>query len=275
VLRLSREDPRILQLAFLGSLLILGVLVRDFSLQPVQVVLCLCTALGWQLLLGRGQNMASAAITGLGLSLLVRADNLWVHPLCATVALVAKFTLRWQDKAIFNPANLGVVLAMAVLPGAWTSPGQWGHAWIVAGWILMLGLGVTLRVGRVDSALGFLACWLALCSGRIGWLGQNWVVLGHQFTTGSLILFSFFMISDPRTTPDHRAARFMHAATVALVAFTWQYGLYRPHGPIVALALCTPLVPMFDRLLRAARHQWPAPPSPNRGLPDAAQTVPS
>lgn len=272
---LHHEDPRILQLTFLGSLLLFGVLVRDFSLQPVQVLLCLATALAWQGLLGKGRNMASAAITGLGLSLLVRADNLWVHPLCATLGIVAKFTLRWQDKALFNPANLGVVVAMALLPGAWTSPGQWGHAWILAGWILMLGTGVTLRAGRMDSALGFLACWSALCAGRIGWLGQNWGVLGHQFTTGSLILFAFFMISDPRTTPDHRWARFMHAAIVALVAFFWQYGLYRPHGPVVALVLCTPLVPVLDRLLRATRHQWPVPPSSLRGHPDAPVVAPA
>lgn len=250
-------DPRLWQLAFLGTLLLIGVWMRDFTLDLSQVLLCLGTAIGVQAWLGKGRHLFSGAITGLGLCLLVRADNLWVHPLCAALALGAKFLIRWNDKALFNPANFGVLAAMAVLPGAWTSPGQWGHSWVLGIGILALGMAVAGRAGRLDGSMAFMASWLALCAGRVGWLGQPPDVLQHQLASGSLVLFTFFMISDPRTTPDHPRGRMLHAAAVALVAFIWQFGFYRPHGPIVALALCVPLVPLLDAWLQAPRFTWP------------------
>ena len=51
----------------------------------------------------------------------------------------------------------------------------------------------------------------------------------------------------------------MYAAVVALAACSWQYGLFRPNALVWALFLCTPLVPLLDRLLPGARLQWRPP----------------
>ena len=60
---------------------------------------------------------------------------------------------------------------------------------------------------RTDVSLAFLGSWVLLKLGRVLWLGQRPAVLGHQLLVGSLILFTFFMISDPKTTPDRGARR--------------------------------------------------------------------
>ena len=268
--RVLLEDARTFQIAFLASLLLFGAMARDFSIRPEQVVLTVLTALGVQLAFVGREGLPSALVTSLGLSLLVRADNLLVHPLCAMVAIGSKRLIRFRGKHVWNPANAGVLLAMAVLPGAWTSPGQWGATALLAGWIAALGLVVTFRAVRWDTSLAFLASWIALCFGRVSWLGQRPEVLLHQLETGSMLVFTFFMISDPRTTPNHRAARIVYSAAVALVAFLWQFGLYRPHGPIVALGLLSPLVPLLDILLPATAHRWTAGSRP-LGDPDALQ----
>ena len=46
----------------------------------------------------------------------------------------------------------------------------------------------------------------------------------------------------------------------ALNPALWQYGLFRPSGPLWALFLCAPLVPLLDRLWPGRRHVWGAPP---------------
>jgi hypothetical protein len=71
-------------------------------------------------------------------------------------------------------------------------------------------------------------------------------------------LFSFFMISDPRTTPDSRAGRLVFAALVAAGAAFVPFVLYRTNGLLWSLALLSPLVPLIDRLLPGRRHAWPA-----------------
>ena len=260
---LSR-DARLYQIAFLATLLTVGVWLRDFSLRPEQWLLTFASGITTQLVCVRlldlkRVGMLSAIITCFGLSILLRADNLWVHPLAAALAISAKFWLRVNGKHLYNPANLGVIAALSLLPGAWVSPGQWGSDLALACWVVALGALVTRRARRWDVSWMFLACWLGLVLLRVTFLGQNWGVLFHQLQSGALLLFTFFMISDPMTIPNHQRARLLYAALVAAIAFLWQYVLFRPNALIWALFLATPAVPLLDRLLPAPRFQWRPP----------------
>ena len=259
--RIAHLDARWLQIGFLGSLLLAGALLRDFALAWPQVLLTFAAALATQAAWSAREGLPasallSAAVTSLGLSILLRADSFWVHPLIATLAISAKFIIRVRGKHLFNPANLGVIAAVTLLPGAWISPGQWGSDWIAALWFVVLGVMVTTRARRFDIAWAFLACYVALLVGRVVWFDMRWAVLGNQLANGALLLFTFFMITDPRTTPDDRTMRFLYAALVAGLAFIWQFAWFKPAGPIWALFLLTPLVPLLDWLRPAARFQW-------------------
>lgn len=255
------RDARLFQIVFLATLLTVGVLLRDFALQPQQMALAfvagIATQLAWLRVLRIGQRgVLSAVITCFGLSLLLRADSLWVHPLAAVLAISGKFVLRVHGKHVYNPANLGVILALSFLPGAWVSPGQWGQAVALAGWFVVLGGTVAWRAHRSDVAWAFLGSWLLLLTLRIAVLGQPWTLLAHQFTNGALLLFAFFMISDPMTIPNRRAARIGYAVGVAVVAFAWQFVLFRTNGLVWALFLCSPLVPLIDRWWPAEKFEW-------------------
>lgn len=259
------RDARLFQIVFLASLLTVGVLLRDFTIRPEQMALAFAAGIATQVTWLRvlrldHRGILSAVITCFGLSLLLRADSLWVHPLAAVLAISGKFLLRIRGKHVYNPANLGVILALSFLPGAWVSPGQWGQAVTLAGWFVVLGGTVAWRAHRSDVAWTFLAAWLLLVALRIAVLGQPWTLLAHPFTNGALLLFAFFMISDPMTIPNRRAARIGYACGVALVAFVWQFALFRTNGLLWALFLCSPLVPLIDRWWPAKKFEWHEPP---------------
>lgn len=268
-------DARWFQIAFLASFLALGALARDFALTPEQVALTFASALltqglwlwglrqpGWD----HWRGYLSVLITALGISILVRADNLWAHPLLACVAMSSKYLLRAGPVAcrshILNPANLAAFAAWAWLPGAWLSPGQWGSGTLAALWFVALGAIVTRRIGRLEVSLSFLTAWAALLAGRLWWLGYTWdpgaAMWLQQVSNGVGLLFAFFMISDPMTTPQHRRARMAYAVVVALLAFCWQYLLFRPHGLIVALFLASWTVPWWNRAWTRTRFEWQA-----------------
>jgi Na+-transporting NADH:ubiquinone oxidoreductase subunit NqrB len=260
-MKLFPNDARIWQIAFQAILLTVGVLARDFSLAASQMALCFAAGLAtqaiWVRALGlKGVGFLSAAITCFGLSLLLRAESLWVHPLAAALAISAKFTLRVRGKHLFNPANLGVVAAVTLLPGAWISPGQWGSDLALAAWFVALGGLVASRAQRADTSWIFLAAYLGLAGLWTLWLGKSLASWLHQMENGALLLFAFFMISDPMTTPNRRCARILHALGVAALAFAWQFLLYKPNGLIWALFLCVPLVPLLDRWLPGERFRW-------------------
>lgn len=259
------QDARLFQIAFLATLLSIGALARDFALLPAQMALAFAAGLATQsfwirtLAIGH-RGVLSAVITCFGLSILLRADSLWVHPLAACVAISSKFVLRVQGKHVYNPANLGVMFALLALPGAWVSPGQWGQDVALAAWFVVLGGLVTQRARRADVAWVFLAAYFGLVAVRVLALGQPWAILFHQLANGGLLLFAFFMISDPMTIPNRHGARVGYAIVVALVAFAWHFALFRPNGLVWALFLCTPLVPLIDRLWPAEKFEWRPPP---------------
>src|SRR5258706_6903680 len=195
-------DPRIFQILFLGVLLAAGAWLRDFSLTTAQIILTFAAALATQQLSfamrpDAPRSYRSALITGLSLTLLLRADNLWVHPAAASMAIFSKPLFRFRGKHLFNPANFGVMFAMLMLPGAWVSPGQWGQDVALAGWMIALGAFVATRAHRADISWSFLACYVGALALRVVYLGQRWAVLEHQLMNGALLLFAFFMISDP------------------------------------------------------------------------------
>jgi enediyne biosynthesis protein E5 len=79
------------------------------------------------------------------------------------------------------------------------------------------------------------------------------------------LLFTFFMISDPKTTPDSRNGRFLFALLVAAGAAYVQFGLYRTNGLLWSLVVCSALTPFIDYLLPGTKYQWQSPSTGNKG----------
>ena len=272
-LQWQRLDARWFQIIFLSSFLALGALARDFALTPVQVLFtfgsALVTQAAWQWgldLPGKKKwgGYLSALISSFGICILVRAGNAWVHPLLAAVAMGSKYLIRAGPNGckshLLNPANLAAFAAFAWLPGAWLSPGQWGADSLAALWFVALGGLVTQRISRWDVSLSFLATWGALLALRLWVLDYAWnpgaAMWLQQASNGAVLLFAFFMISDPMTTPQRRGARIAYAVVVALLAFGWQYLLFKPHGLIVMLFLASWTVPLWNSVWPQQRFDW-------------------
>ncbi|MEO1370739.1 MAG: RnfABCDGE type electron transport complex subunit D, partial [Acidobacteriota bacterium] len=92
---------------------------------------------------------------------------------------------------------------------------------------------------------------------------------------GALLLFAFFMISDPKTTPNSRAGRVVWAVLIALVAGYWQFALYRPNGLLFALVLSAPAVPLLDWWLPGERYLWRVRPTEPSTLTKGDRHVPT
>jgi Na+-translocating ferredoxin:NAD+ oxidoreductase RnfD subunit len=263
--RLVPRDPRVLQVTFLLTFLGLGMASLGFQAEPWMPAVLVATACATQFLCERllrrpPSGYLSPLISGLGLSLLLRTDAAWVLPLAAGVAIVSKFLLRVRGKHVFNPTNLGLTVAILATGHAWCSPAQWGEWNMLLAWLFALGLAVAHRSFRSDVSLAFLGTWIVLKGARVLLLGQPPAVLLHQLSVGSLILFTFFMISDPKTTPDRRTTRIGFAIAVAGLAFFLQHQLWVMNSPLWALLFLSPLVPLLDRVWPATRFQWPTGP---------------
>lgn len=263
-MRRQRFDPRLHQIGSLAGLLGYGIAWRGLEVAPSRAALLIGTCLMAQLVLSRLARLPafepkSALISGLSLSLLLRSDSAALAALAAVLAIASKFLIRVRAKHVFNPTNFGLVVTMAVSGEVWASPGQWGSTAFLAFLIACAGGLVVNRAARSDVTYAFLLFWAAALLGRAAWLGDPLAIPLHQLESGALLLFAFFMISDPRSTPDSRAGRILFAALVAAGAYYVQFGLFRPNALLWSLLACAPLQPLIDRLLPGPRYEWGAP----------------
>jgi Na+-transporting NADH:ubiquinone oxidoreductase subunit NqrB len=186
--------------------------------------------------------------------------------LACVAAIGSKFLIRVQGKHIFNPGNFGIVAALMLTPDAWVSPGQWGEE----GWYALLFLScgglVLRRVGRWDTTVAFLGSYAVLEAIRNVLLGWTWDVWAHRLMSGSLLMFSLFMITDPRTIPNARIGRLLWAVAIALLTFFLRNYLFLSTAVFWALFALAPLSILIDAVFPGDRFVWS-----DRGLERAAE----
>lgn len=258
------RDPRYYQIAVLGCLLMYGILILDFGIRAENAAAIFSFALATQFLAGRIVGLPhfdplSPLISSLSLTLLLRTDTIWLAAAAAILAIGSKFLLRVQGKHVFNPANFAIVALIILSEHAWVSSGQWGSAAIGALTLGSLGLIVITRAKRAETTLCFIGAYALLLIGRDIWLGDPMSIPLHQMQNGALLIFSFFMISDPRTSPNTPLGRGVFALLVASIAFVIQFVFYQPNGPILALVMTAPLVPIIDKLSSGIQYDWKKP----------------
>jgi enediyne biosynthesis protein E5 len=260
-LSLLRSDPRYYQIAALFSLLIYGLGWLEFDIEWPQIVVSLGTVLLTQyactgIFRLPSFDPRSPLISGLSLCLLLRTNSLLLAFLTAVITIVSKFVLKRGRKHIFNPTNFGIVAMMLLTSQVWVSPAQWGSKLYFAFFIACAGGMVIYRAARSDVTYAFLLAYVGILFGRAFWLGDPWVIPLKQLQSGSLLLFAFYMISDPKTTPDSRIGRILFGILVATGAAFVQFGLYRTNGLLWSLAVCSIITPIIDRLLPGTKYEW-------------------
>jgi Na+-transporting NADH:ubiquinone oxidoreductase subunit NqrB len=254
-------DPRLYQIAMLASLLAYGMAWLEFEITLGRACVLLLTVLGTQAVCDRAEgrrpvNVRSALISGLSLCLLLRTNRTDLAIGAAMVTIAAKFLIRFHGKHLFNPTNGGLVAMLLLTDQVWVSPGQWGSVALFAFLMACLGGIVVNRASRSDVTYAFITFYCALVLGRSVYLGEPLTIPLHRLESGALLLFTFFMISDPKTTPDSRAGRVLFAALVAFGGWYVQFRLFRTNGLLWSLAAFSLAVPLIDRLLPGTRYTW-------------------
>lgn len=270
------KDVRDYQIAFLGSFLLLGIGTRDWTLRSQFIITIIFTCIVtqwlaeyitsiWQcqekkdfILLNplKMHSLRSAIITSLGLSLLLRTGSYTTAIAAGFLAIISKFIFKVRNKHFFNPANFGIITVLIFTSDAWVSPGQWGEDWLYV--LLFVGTGTTIlkKVGRWDTTACFLSFYALLEAMRNLILGWTWDVFWHRLTSGSLLLFALFMLTDPRSIPNARVSRLIWAGCIAGLTFVLRNQFYMSTSIFWALFILSPLTIILDWLWRFPEFYW-------------------
>jgi Na+-transporting NADH:ubiquinone oxidoreductase subunit NqrB len=259
---IEARDPRYFQILYLGSFLLYGISYLGWDSNTPIYVAIFSTAILTQIAFTRFtskkySSVKSALITALGLSLLLKVGTIEVAVLASSVAIATKFLVRIKNKHIFNPANIGIIVALLFTNEAWVSPGQWGSSVLMWFFVGAAGLMMILKVGRMDTSFTFLLVFGGLLFFRqvvyLGWEPTVWL---HQMSNGTLLLFTFFMITDPMTTPNHKRARILWSMSLAVALFIASNFFYVQTAAVWILFAISPFTPLFDKIFVAKKYEW-------------------
>ncbi len=256
------KDARHYQISFLLIFLFTGIFSLKWPIEPTQIFVTFLVALSVQsfgifFLKLPISSLKSAFISSLSLCLLFRCDQYIIIGLAAFISIASKFIFRAQDKHFFNPANIGICATMLLTGQGWISPGQWGSDGLWLFVVGILGFLVVTKANRLELAVSFLVGYGGAQIIRM-YFYQGWPAdaLTHLFTNGALLLFTFFMITDPASTPKHKTVRIIWALAVGLLAFYLQAYQWVNGSPLWALFLLSPLTPLLDYLFKGEKFQW-------------------
>lgn len=232
---------------------ILGHAFFGFEQSIAQPLVALATAYGVELLLETGDALAcrrsprflgrgprgaiefllSAHITGLACAMLLYAnERLGPVAFAAAVAICSKCLLRARHgrgrRHFFNPSNFGITVTLLLFPWVGIAPPyQFTENltgvgdWILPGVIVLTG---TFLNARFTHRLPLIAAWLcgfvAQAAVRSAFLETPLASALLPMTGVAFILYTFYMVTDPATTPEGPRAQMLFGASVAAV-----YGL--------------------------------------------------
>ncbi len=288
----NTRDPRLHVAAVIITIHVLGQFGLGFRVSVPQILAAILTCAVLEVALTFRTSRAfvwpaSAMLTGSGVALILRvpgtpADEPWstyrwyVFAGVAALSLLTKYVIRYRGSHLFNPSNIGLVAAFVVLGSERVEPLDfwWGplDRWTLTAYAVILGGGVliTTRLHMVGMAVTF---WLTLAAG-VGLLAASghcmtaqWAfapVCGFDFwrvivTSPEVLIFLFFMITDPKTVPSGRVGRIVFGVLVAVASTLLMAPQTNEFGTKVALLAGLVVVcaarPVLDRLLPAPGSQ--------------------
>jgi hypothetical protein len=264
-----RLDPRYFQIIFQAIFLSYGILVLHWDADWQHYLLSIGGCLFFQYAADSIKSKRllrpsefdrwgfSILISAMSLCLLLKTNDWYISLLAAFLTVSSKYIFRWKSKHLFNPSAFGIVATLWLTGDAWLSPGQWGSNAVIFFGAITLGTIVVTRVQKLDVSLAFLLTFVGLLYWRqvyvLQWPMDYFI---HSISTGSLLLFTFFMISDPRTSPNHPVARILWAVGIAVVAFYLAAFKWKYNTIIWVLVAAAPLVPVLDAIFKGEIFQW-------------------
>ena len=257
-----QKDPRYFQILYLGMFLMYGIFGLDWDVEIGKYAAVFAAGLGAQMLGAWLTNKnwgswKSAMITCIGICLLLKGNGYWPLAVAAALSIGSKFLIKAKGKHIWNPSGFGIIVALLLTGEVWISPGQWGSSAILLYFFGAAALMMLLRVGRIDTSITFLLTFGGLELIRSvfyqGWPMDFWL---HKLTNGSLLLFAFFMITDPVTTPNASKARIIWAVGIGVASFCMTNWFYVHTAPIWALFFFGPATVLLDRYFIAPKFKW-------------------
>jgi Na+-translocating ferredoxin:NAD+ oxidoreductase RnfD subunit len=281
------RDPRLHVASVVITIHVLGQIGLHFRVSVPQILAAIITCAVIEVALTFRSSRAfvwpaSAMLTGSGVALILRVvgtppdqpwntDDWYVFAVVAGASLLTKYVIKYRGSHVFNPSNIGLVAAFVLLGSTrvetldfWWAPITDPFMVLAYAVIIVGGLLITRRLHLLALAAAFwltLTVTVGLLAGSGHCMVANWAftpICGADFwrvivTSPEVLIFLFFMITDPKTTPGGQVGRVLFGILVAVTSTllmapqTNEFGT--KVGLLAGLVVICAARPILDRLV--------------------------
>ncbi len=260
--RIRSVDPRWLFLLFFSGVFYDAFFFETNMKTGWQLLLAIIGALGTDILFNYFRHRKwvfpqSGLVSSCGTFILISSPINWPFFVLGFLAIYSKHFLTYNGKHIFNPVNFGACLVLfycndSVQNGSST----WSGHFFMIPYLITVGILLTLVARRVVISLSYLAFFVMF---HYAYLGQFLPANIYGLYAPPFMLFIFFMISDPKTTPNEWWRQVLFALSVVIIEGVSKLNKI-PNGVLWSLLIVSfchnAIIPMAkdmaDKILRPA-----------------------
>lgn len=199
-----------------------------------------------RMLVGGWRNLSSAYISGISVGILIRSPQLWPFAFCSMISIASKYVLRFKGRHIWNPSNFGVVAMLLLAPGSVAVLSiQWGNNMWAMLVIWIVGSISIYRLRRFHICATYVISFLFFAIFRSWITGHPYLAEISPITGPMYQLFTFFMITDPKTTVSTKWGQYVVVILVAFVEMILRLN-QAVYAPFYALFIVGPIAMMIE-----------------------------
>lgn len=196
----------------------------------------------------------SAISTAVGVMVMLYSNSLYLYLILILLALLQKHYITIQNSHLFNPSNFAVVVGMVLFyREVHIVSGEFGNEIWLNIIFFIVALVMLIRVDRWIISLSFI----------IGYIIFEYLLVVSydpilsfdmvykRFYSISLMLFIYFMLTDPAVTPKNRITQAIFGLLLALLSSLLDrfYG-YRTQHLFIALFILSPYIIILKSINR-------------------------
>ncbi len=186
----------------------------------------------------------------------LRTDIIFIYIITSFIAVISKYIFIYKNRHFFNPSNFWVsIILLFFAPYAYTNPLQW---WffvsekiyllffiiVIILWLIVIQffLHKNLKFNQIPLILSFVFTHLFLYN--IVWLDE-WFWSYVDFFSITFLIFTFFMITDPKTTPSFYVNKILFWSSIAIVFYILSYFTNENFNLLWSLFIMTLFLPLI------------------------------
>ena len=250
--QLTKSDPRWILLLFFSLYLIYILNSPHFGRSLGQAFIAIFSSIVFDLSYNYIKYKTvrfplSSILATMGLLFLGYSTEYWPFVLLSFLTVYSKFIFKFNGKHIYNPNNFALAVCFFLIsPTVTINSGRWNNSLHLLIIFTVFGLYIANRVERLPLCFSYIITFILGSIGLAYITDTSLKIHLAPMLSSVFYLFTFFHITDPKTSPHSKKGMIFFGVAIGVVQFILRVQEIRFSGFYALFIVCS-LIPLLTR----------------------------